>query len=151
MPFHRDDIVAFGAQSVSVILHRHDYRIIRIGYFDRQSSRSRGGPVGIARGSGRRRVSITHRRGRRHRGGRELSAVWRRAVTPRTASCHGACNHAASLFKHSSNCSAMQYAILLQLYCNIICNVVYNYLTMMPQCYVQLLCNAWRKGPSRER
>jgi len=37
MPLHRDDIVAFGAKSVSVILHRHDYRTIRIGYFDRQS------------------------------------------------------------------------------------------------------------------
>ena len=81
-PLHRDDIAAFGAQSVSMILHQHDYRTIQLGDFDRQLSRSRGGPVGISRGSGRRWTSITNQRDECHRGGWELSAIRQGAVTP---------------------------------------------------------------------
>jgi hypothetical protein len=112
-PRHRDNIAAFGAQSVSMILSQHDYRTTQLGDSDRQSSRPRGGPVGISRGSGRRRASITNRRDGCHRGGWELSAIRQGAVTPRTVSCHGACIHAA---------------IVLQTCVKLCCNVKYNLL-----------------------
>ena len=112
-PRHQDNIAAFGAQSVSMILSQHDYRTIQLGDSDRQSSRSRGGPVGISRGSGRRRASIMNRRDGCHRDGWELSAIRQGAVTPRTVSCHDACIHAA---------------IVLQTCVKLLCNAEYNVL-----------------------
>ena len=127
---NRDNIAAFSAKSVSMIFHQHDYRTIRIGYFDRRSSMSRRCPVSILRGSSGCRAAITIRRGRCLRGGRELSAVGQSAVTPRTASCHGACNPTAMVLQARAKPR-----------CNAKCSVVAMMLQHIPQGYVQPLCN----------